>query len=344
VDHTEAVRDFNRYYTARIGVLDDHYLGQRRPLGEARLLFEIGDRADLRDLRSRLGLDSGYLSRLLSSLQKQGLVTVRAHPRDGRVRVATLTDYGVRERADLDARSRAGVGVLLEGLTPAERDELVAAQAQVRRLVRRAGVTIAAVPDSSPEAQECLRSYAAELAVRFPAGYDVSALISPGSTESFLVAREGERLIGCVAWCLVPAPAPVPASVPASAPVPAPVPAPAPAPVPAPASPPASASVQSSASAAVPSPVSVSVRSCVPARFAEVRHLWVAPEARGLGLGRRLLERVEAEVAERGIGVVRLGTHSALIEAIGLYRSSGYREIPSYDSSPYNQLSFEKSL
>jgi ribosomal protein S18 acetylase RimI-like enzyme len=78
--------------------------------------------------------------------------------------------------------------------------------------------------------------------------------------------------------------------------------------------------------------------------FAEVRHLWVAAEARGLGLGRRLLERVEAEAAGRGIAVVRLGTHSALTEAIGLYRSSGYREISPYDSSPYNQLAFEKAL
>lgn len=78
--------------------------------------------------------------------------------------------------------------------------------------------------------------------------------------------------------------------------------------------------------------------------FAEVRHLWVAAGARGLGLGRRLLERVEAEAAERGIRVVRLGTHPALTEAIGLYLSSGYREIARYDSSPYNQLAFERPL
>ena len=280
MDQIESVRDFNRYYTQRIGALDDHYLGQRRPLGEARLLFELGDGADLRELRTRLGLDSGYLSRLLQSLQKQGLVTVGAHARDGRLRFARLTASGVRERAELEARSRASVGALLEALSPAERDELVSAQSRVRHLLRRATVTISAIPDDSPEARQCLRSYADELAVRFPEGYEASALIVPGSTEAFLVAREAGRPVGCVAWCLLDG-------------------------------------------------------------FAEVRHLWVAREARGLGLGRRLLRRVESEVAERGIGVIRLGTHPALTEAIGLYRSSGYREIPPYDSSPYNQLAFE---
>src|SRR6187549_4009995 len=97
----ETVRDFNRYYTRRLGVLTDRYLGQDRPLSEARLLFEIGDRADVRDLRARLGLDSGYLSRLLRSLQEQDLVRTRTHPADGRVRIAELTDAGRRERADL---------------------------------------------------------------------------------------------------------------------------------------------------------------------------------------------------------------------------------------------------
>lgn len=283
MDQIEAVRDFNRYYTQRIGALDDHYLGQRRPLREARLLFELGDGADLRELRGRLGLDSGYLSRLLRALQRDGLVTVGAHAGDGRLRFARLTASGVRERAELDARSRASVQGLLGSLSPAERDELVAAQARVRHLLRKATVTIAPIPDDSAEARECLRAYADELAVRFPEGYDTSALIAPGATASFLVAREAERPVGCVAWCRRPS-------------------------------------------------------------FGEVRHLWVAPSARGLGLGRRLLSRVEAEVAEEGLGEVRLGTHPALTEAIGLYLSSGYVQIPRYGESLYDQLAFAKTL
>jgi ribosomal protein S18 acetylase RimI-like enzyme len=65
---------------------------------------------------------------------------------------------------------------------------------------------------------------------------------------------------------------------------------------------------------------------------------------RGLGLGRRLLAAIERDAAVSGVTTVRLGTHSSLTEAIALYRTGGYREIPSYDSSPYNELAFEKDL
>jgi len=80
------------------------------------------------------------------------------------------------------------------------------------------------------------------------------------------------------------------------------------------------------------------------AATAEVRNLWVGAEARGLGLGRRLLGAVETDAAAHGIAVMRLGTHRVLTEAIALYRSGGYHEIPRYDESPYNQLAFEKAL
>jgi len=284
VDQIELVRDFNRYYTRRLGALGDSYLGQGRPLSEARLLFEIGDRADLRDLRTRLGLDSGYLSRLVRSLEAQGLITVRAHPGDGRVRIAELTAAGVRERSDLDTRSRDSVGDLLGRLTPDQRSQLVEAQRQVRRLIRLASVVIEPVADDAPVARRCLQAYAAELAVRFPEGYESSALVRPGETGVFLVAEEDGRPIGCVA------------------------------------------------------------HRRLAGDVAEVRHLWVSDEARGLGLGRRLLSRLEADAARRGITTMRLGTHRVLAEAIALYRTSGYHEIPPYDDSPYNQLAFEKSL
>src|SRR5215217_1286006 len=90
------VRSFNRTVTERLGVLRDRFLGLGRPLGEARLLWEIGDGRELRVLRARLGLDSGYLSRSLRSLEDAGLVTVTASPADGRTRVARLTRKGMR--------------------------------------------------------------------------------------------------------------------------------------------------------------------------------------------------------------------------------------------------------
>ena len=93
------VRRFNRTVTERVGALDDHFLGLGRPLGEARLLWEIGlDGCEVRLLRARLGLDSGYLSRLLRSLEADGLVDVEASESDRRIRVARLTAAGRRQR------------------------------------------------------------------------------------------------------------------------------------------------------------------------------------------------------------------------------------------------------
>src|ERR1700754_1993974 len=163
MDQIERVREFNRYYTQRLGVLRDHYLGGARPLGEARVLFEIGTCPDVRDLRARLGLDSGYMSRLLRKLARQGLIGVGTHPSDRRVRTVSLTPAGQRERAELDARARDSVAEMLGSLSAGERSRLVAAQDAVRRLLRAAAVSVARVPDDDPSARSCLERYAAEL-------------------------------------------------------------------------------------------------------------------------------------------------------------------------------------
>src|SRR3954464_1975914 len=85
------VRRFNRTVTQRLGVLEETYLSRARPIGQARLLWEIGpDGADVRDLRARLDLDSGYLSRLLRALEADGLVVVEPGAPDRRVRTARL--------------------------------------------------------------------------------------------------------------------------------------------------------------------------------------------------------------------------------------------------------------
>src|SRR3954451_10812636 len=98
-DDVGTVRHFNRTVTQRIGALDEHYLARRRPLGASRLLWEIGDEGtETLVLRRRLGLDSGYLSRLLRRLESERLVTVAASEGDQRVRLVTMTDAGRRER------------------------------------------------------------------------------------------------------------------------------------------------------------------------------------------------------------------------------------------------------
>src|SRR5262249_51231240 len=93
------VRSFNRLVTQRVGALNDHYLSRERPLGEARVLWEIGaEGCDVRRLRGRLGLDAGYLSRLLRSLEGDGLIRVIPSELDRRVRTARLTRRGEVER------------------------------------------------------------------------------------------------------------------------------------------------------------------------------------------------------------------------------------------------------
>jgi DNA-binding MarR family transcriptional regulator len=169
-DVTTRVRDFNRYYTQRIGVLTDRYLGQR-PLGEARLLFELGGTGDVAAVRARLGLDSGYLSRLLRSLERQGLVTLGPHPADARARIATLTPAGLNALSELDAQSDAAAAGLIEQLADTQREQLAAAMDTVQRLLRLAAVAIEPVPAASAAAGRCLEAYVAELAVRFPEGY-----------------------------------------------------------------------------------------------------------------------------------------------------------------------------
>ena len=104
----QVVRSFNRAVTDRVGALNDRFLGRHHPLGEARLLWEVGpDGAEIRELRSRLSLDSGYVSRLLRSLERQGLVRVETSGVDRRVRRVRLTKAGLRERTELDRRSDA---------------------------------------------------------------------------------------------------------------------------------------------------------------------------------------------------------------------------------------------
>jgi ribosomal protein S18 acetylase RimI-like enzyme len=72
--------------------------------------------------------------------------------------------------------------------------------------------------------------------------------------------------------------------------------------------------------------------------------MWVSPAARGLGVGRRLLAEVEAQARDRGATSVRLDTNAALVEAVALYRSSGYVEVPAFNDEPYADHWFEKPL
>src|SRR5215207_461273 len=135
-DPIQRVRRFNRAVTRRIGILTDDYLGRGRPWAESRLMFEIGvNGADVRQLRERLALDSGYLSRLLRSLEAQKLVISRPSKSDARVRRMTLTAKGADEWKLMEVRSDDIARMLLEPLNDSNRQRLLTAMAEVECLL-----------------------------------------------------------------------------------------------------------------------------------------------------------------------------------------------------------------
>jgi DNA-binding MarR family transcriptional regulator/GNAT superfamily N-acetyltransferase len=285
------VRGFNRLVTQRVGALEDRYLSRGRPLGEARVLWEIrAEGCDVRQLRTRLDLDSGYLSRLLRSLEAAGLVTVGHNQNDRRVRTARLTPAGLAERELLDRRSDELALSLLEPLSKPQRERLVNAMAEVERLLTGALLEICQVDPAHRDAQHCLREYVAELGRRFDAGFDPELSISAEVHELrppagvFLVARLRGEPVGCGALKLHDG------------------------------------------------------------ESAELKRMWVAESTRGLGVGRRLLIELERHAGAAGVRVVRLETNKALVEAISLYRSAGYREVDAFNDEPYAHHWFEKQL
>jgi len=287
----QLVRAFNRTVAERIGALSDDFLGRDRPMGESRVLWEVGPRgADVRELRARLGLDSGYMSRVLRALEREGLIEVETSPNDGRVRHVKLTPAGRTERAELERRSDLVARSFLEPLNGAQRETLIAAMTDVERLLRASTVTIAVEDPATPDARWSIEQYFAELNSRFDAGFDPSQSISAGVHElvppagELLIARLRGRPIGCGA---------------------------------------------------------LKFHRGAPA---ELKRMWVAPDARGLGLGRRLLLELERHARAAGAKVVRLETNQTLKEAIHLYRSSGYREVAAFNDEPYAHHWFEKRL
>jgi DNA-binding MarR family transcriptional regulator/GNAT superfamily N-acetyltransferase len=204
LEMVEQVRRFNRTVTQRTGALNEAFLARGRPLGQARVLWEIGpDGADIRLLRSRLDLDSGYLSRVLRSLEGDGLITVRPSPADARVRTARLTEAGLAERAVLDGLSDAAAAGILAPLSTAQRTRLVTAMADVERLLAVSAVVVARCDPRDPAARYCIGAYFSELEQRFDSGFDPDRGISAHDSELtppaglLLVATLYAQPVGC---------------------------------------------------------------------------------------------------------------------------------------------------
>jgi DNA-binding MarR family transcriptional regulator/GNAT superfamily N-acetyltransferase len=200
----QQVRRFNRLVTQRVGALEESYLRRGRPLSEARLIFETGrDGSDLRCLRTRLGLDSGYLSRLLRSLEEQHLVAVQKQAADGRTRRVTLTRKGRAELAKYDGLSDTLAASMLAPLGTSQRERLINAMAEVERLLGASSIEIQVESPDSADARWCLNEYFRDLAQRFDAGFD-PAKSNPAADEDltppagyFVVARIDGVAAGC---------------------------------------------------------------------------------------------------------------------------------------------------
>lgn len=198
------VRSFDRTVTEAIGALEDRFLGRDRPLGEARLLWEVGDAgSEVRELRRRLALDPGYLSRMLRSLGRAGLVEVVPDPSDARARLVRLTAHGRRERAELDRRSDRFAAGVLEPLAVADREQLTDAMRVVERLLLRSRTRLVEVPAVHPDVRWCFGRYYAELDRRFEGGFEM-VLTRPTDAPDLalprglvLVAYLGDDPVGC---------------------------------------------------------------------------------------------------------------------------------------------------
>jgi DNA-binding MarR family transcriptional regulator len=287
------VRSFNRTVTQRVGALNEEFLARHRPLGQARLLWEIGsdgDGTDVRQLRSRLDLDSGYLSKLLRSLEADGLAVVERNKADGRVRTARLTACGTAEQAELDRRSDEAAASILGPLSGSQRTRLVAAMAEVERLLTASAIQVSPADPQDRAARAAMAAYFAELSRRFERGFDPALSISADDME--LRPPAGLLLLATLRA----------------------------------------------------QPVGIGALKFLGDGPAEIKRMWVARAVRGMGLGRRLLAELEARAAERGVVTLRLEANRALVEAISLYRSAGYREVTAFNDEAYAHHWFEKVI
>lgn len=277
----QAVRHFNRFYTRHIGVLHEHLLKSDYSLTEVRVLYELAHREapTASELMKELGLDRGYLSRLLASFEKRGLIGRETSEQDARQSHIHLTRKGRAAFAPLDEASSREVGAMLEKLPAAEQAALVDSLYRVESLLSGKPTAECTLRPHRPGDMgwvvlrhgelywqeyawdERFEALVADIVARFVKDFD-------GKRERCWVAeREGERL-GCVFL------------------------------------------VKGSEEGE-----------------ARLRLLLVEPGARGLGLGRRLVEECVAFARSAGYRKISLWTNSVLDAARHIYRQQGFKMI-----------------
>jgi DNA-binding MarR family transcriptional regulator/GNAT superfamily N-acetyltransferase len=275
-----AVRAFNRFYTRQIGLLQDGLYDSQFSLTEVRVLYELAnhDKITASDLRQTLGLDAGYLSRILAGFQRRGFLRKEKSAADARQSLLQLTKTGREAFAPLDRASHDQVATLLEKLGSAEQERLIAAMATMQGVlgerseskhayllrqhrpgdigwvVHRHGVLY------SQERcyDEHFEALVAEIAAKFIQNLD------PKRERCWIAEKDGER-VGCV-FLVKKSPA-----------------------------------------------------------VAKLRMLLIEPSARGLGLGKRLVEECIRFAKQAGYKKITLWTQSDLDAARGIYKKAGFR-------------------
>lgn len=292
-DSIALLRRFNRAVTTATGALDASFLGRGRPLGVARMLHALGaEGREVGAARAHLALDSGLASRLLRTLEAEGLVETGRHPEDGRRRIARPTAKGRAEQREYDRLSDDHAAATLAGFGRAA-PELLAAMDRIACALGRERIALRLADPEAAEARACLAAYYAELDRRFAGGFRAEDSGDPEADKlrpprgAFLLAEFDGAAIACGG--LTPLPD-------------------------------------------------------ADLKTGEIKRLWIAPAARGLGLSLRMMEALEARARSYGMARLRLDTNGALTEASALYRRLGWVETGRYNDNPYAELFFEKRL
>ncbi len=288
----EAIREFNRFYTRRIGVLHEGLLHTRFTLTESRLLWELAHRdgGTATELARELNLDPGYLSRLLSGFKQRGLVKSIRSKDDARHQHLSLSAAGRRAFAPLNTRSQADVGGLLAGLTEPRQQHLLQAMATIETLLGdapRQPAPLLLRPQRAGDMGWVVSRHGALYASEYHWDQRFEALVAR-ITADFIERFDPRRE---VCWIAERDGANV-----------------------------GSVFLVQARDDATQAPID---------GVAQLRLLLVEPAARGLGLGRRLVAECERFARQAGYRKIVLWTHSLLLAARGIYRNSGYQLVAS---------------
>src|SRR5450432_3746619 len=197
-------RSFNRFYTARLGLLRKRYLDSEFSLTESRMLFEISLQPDVNAavLRTRLGLDAGYVSHLLSSLARRGLLSQNQSPRDAREKLLRLSSAGAAIAARLNRKADEDIVCWLERLDDRDRETVIASLSRVHEIlssVDREMQIVRATAKDGPQLFELLKEYFAELDVtERDSVADVKRMLKDERVGFWMAYVEGVPA-GCVA-------------------------------------------------------------------------------------------------------------------------------------------------